>query len=238
MKHIRLMIVEDQQLFAASLKTVLETMDSDFNVVGIAENGELALAVVDELQPHLVLMDVRMPKLDGVETTRLLHFRRPDLPILMLTTFEDEEYVRAALQHGASGYMLKSNSPAELVSCIHAVLNGVVSIDHRVLGSLIAPQKSQAISGPLPGALVSVDGNPEANEKMGKMGTEPWADRLNRKEKQILGLMVHGFNNKEIATRLFIAEQTVRNYVSRLYEKLGVGDRIKAIQRARESGLF
>ncbi len=222
MKSIKILIVDDQQLFAASLKTVLETMDSDFTVVGLADSGEAALAMVDELQPHIVLMDVRMPKMDGVEATRLLRFRRPDLAILMLTTFEDEEYVRAALQYGASGYMLKNISPAELVSCIHAVLNGAVSIDPRVLASLIQPR-----ANPAPPLAAGLTANKQS-----------WPDLLNRKEKQILGLMVQGFNNKEIASRLFIAEQTVRNYVSRLYEKLQVTDRVKAIRTARESGLF
>jgi len=229
MKSIRILIVDDQQLFAASLKTVLETMDANFTVVGLAENGEAALAVVDQLQPHIVLMDVRMPVLDGVETTRLLRFRRPDLPILMLTTFEDEVYVRAALQYGASGYMLKSISPAELVSSIHAVLNGVVSIDHRVMASLITPRQPSGRGEPLEATLVA---GPDAT------GGQSWTEGLNRKEKQILGLMVQSFNNKEIASRLFIAEQTVRNYVSRIYEKMGVADRIKAIRRAKESGLF
>lgn len=225
MKTIRILIVDDQRLFAESLRTVLESMDSDFTVVGLAENGEAALAVVDELAPSIVLMDVRMPRLDGVETTRQLHFRRPGLPILMLTTFEDEDYVRQALQYGASGYMLKSISPAELVSCIHAVLNGAVSIDPRVLAGLIrSPTKPAAEMA----ARAEAEGQPD----------DTWPDRLNRKEKQILGLMVQGFNNKEIAARLFMAEQTVRNYVSRLYEKIGVGDRVKAIQRARSTGLF
>jgi DNA-binding NarL/FixJ family response regulator len=228
MKSIRILIVDDQRLFAESLRTVLESMDSDFTVVGLAENGEAALAVVDELTPSIVLMDVRMPKLDGVEATKQLHFRRPELPILMLTTFEDEEYVRHALQYGASGYMLKSISPAELVSCIHAVLNGAVSIDPRVLASLIKPQSTP------PGDA----GQGSGSAPDGVKADEGWTDSLNRKEKQILGLMVQGFNNKEIAVRLFMAEQTVRNYVSRLYEKIGVADRGKAIRRARETGLF
>jgi DNA-binding NarL/FixJ family response regulator len=222
MKSVRILIVDDQQLFAASLQTVLENLDSDFNVVGLAENGEIALAMVDELQPTLVLMDVRMPKLDGVEATRQLHFRHPELPILMLTTFEDEEYVRAALQYGASGYLLKNIPPAKLVSSIHAVLDGTVSIDPRVLPSLIQPRPAPATSDQVASHTENVS----------------WPDSLNRKEKQILGLMVQGYNNKEIASSLFIAEQTVRNYVSRLYEKLEVSDRVKAIRRARESGLF
>lgn len=212
----QILLVDDQQLFIESLASVLENIDEQFSICGIASNGEEAIALLEECFPDIILMDVRMPVMDGVKATRLIKTRFPQLPILMLTTFEDDQYVREALSHGATGYLLKHISPQELSVSIKAALSGAVLIDPRILPKLV--QKFQ---------------NPREEESY-----PDWLDLLSRKEKQVLGLIVRGHTNSEIAEIAHIAEQTVRNYVSKIYEKLEVRDRVQAIQLARKSGFF
>jgi DNA-binding NarL/FixJ family response regulator len=213
----RILLVDDQQLFLESLATVLENIEDDFEVIGMASDGEQAMELLESLQPDIVLMDVRMPVMDGVKACRLIKLRNPGLPILMLTTFEDDEYVREALTHGAAGYLLKNIPPQELVASIKAALSGAVLIDPRVISKLM---------------------HNSAAADSGEQTYPDWLDSLSRKEKQILGLIVHGHTNSEIADTVHVAEQTVRNYVSRIYEKLDVRNRVQAIQVARKSGLF
>lgn len=211
----RILIVDDQILFAESLKAVLEAAGDGYKVCGLAENGREAVDAVDELKPDLVLMDVRMPVMDGVAATRILKTKHPNLKILMLTTFEDDEYVREALRYGVSGYLLKSIPTAELLASLRAALTGALQLDPRVVHALVGQ-----------GAGPSADAPP------------PWFDELTRKERQVLGLMVGGFHNDEIAERVCMAPQTVRNYISRIYDKLGTADRVAAVRLARNSGLF
>lgn len=221
---IKILIVDDQRLFAESLRTVLEGTQPDFKVSAIAENGNEALAAVSDHHPDIILMDVRMPVMDGVAATRLIHSRWPDLPILMLTTFEDDEYVREALTCGAKGYLLKNIPSHELVASIRAVLSGAMLLDPRVIGALVGKGRP---------------GSKEQLQTPGNTTEQPdWFDALSRKERQILGLMVEGFHNDEIAEKLCMASQTVRNYISRIYDKTGTKDRIQAIRLARASGLF
>ncbi|HOZ71982.1 MAG TPA: response regulator transcription factor [Spirochaetales bacterium] len=215
----RILIVDDQRLFAESLRTVLEGTQDDFRVCALAGDGAQAVAAVAEHQPDIVLMDVSMPAMDGVEAARIIHNRYPELPILMLTTFEDDGYVREAIAYGARGYLLKNIPSRELVASIRAVLSGAMLLDPRVVGALVGKGRD----GPASGARAA---SPE------------WFDSLSRRERQILGLIVDGLQNDEIAQRLCVAPQTVRNYVSRLYDKTATGDRLRLIRLARASGLF
>lgn len=211
----RILIVDDQVLFAESLRAVLEASGAQYKVCGLAENGREAVDAVDELKPDLVLMDVRMPVLDGVAATRILKTKHPALKILMLTTFEDDEYVREALRYGVSGYLLKSIPTAELLASLGAALTGALQLDPRVVPALVGQASPVAADAP-----------------------PAWFDELTRKERQVLGLMVGGFHNDEIAERVCMAPQTVRNYISRIYDKLGTTDRVAAVRLARNSGLF
>ena len=213
---IRILIVDDQILFSESLKTVLEAAGEAYKVVGLAENGREAVDAVDELKPDLVLMDVRMPVMDGVAATRILKSKHPALKILMLTTFEDDEYVREALRYGVSGYLLKSIPTVELLASLRAALSGALQLDPRVIQALVGQGSATVAEDAPPG----------------------WYDELTRKERQVLGLMVGGFHNDEIAERVCMAPQTVRNYISRIYDKLGTSDRVAAVRMARSSGLF
>ena len=230
----RILIADDQKLFAESLKTVLEETQEDFSVCALAENGEEALAAMAEHGPDLVLMDVRMPVMDGVSAVRLARERFPAIPVLMLTTFEDEAYVREALGHGAKGYLLKNIPYTELVASIRAVLSGALLIDPRLIGALVGrPDAPRDATAP------GIEGRSGTERRPLEGADYPeWYDALSRRERDILALMVAGSANDEIAERLCVAPQTVRNYVSRLYEKTGSGDRVRLIRLARASGLF
>lgn len=224
MKKIQIMLVDDQTLFVESLRTVLETRAEDMEVIGVAGDGAQAVELVRKCQPDVVLMDVRMPVMNGVESTRLIKEQFPDIKVLMLTTFDDDQYVVEALRLGAVGYLLKDMPPAELISAVRAVHEG---------GVLISPKVATK--------LVEKIANPTADK-----GKEPvcptvnnnlWINELSSREKRILQLMAQGYDNKEIARALFIAEQTVKNHVSIIYSKLGVHDRVQASRLVIEAGL-
>ncbi len=212
-------LVDDQRLFLESLRAILENVDENLHVVGIAQDGTEAVAMAAQTAPDLILMDVRMPRLDGVEATRRIKAQFPRIKIVMLTTFEDDQYVHAAMRHGASGYLLKSISTEELLTAIRAVQAGVVTIDPHVVLQLMGEQDRQ-------------DTPYESRQP------PEWLDRLTRKERRILSLMIEGYHNREIAGQVHVADQTVRNYISQIYDKIGVSDRVTAIRIARESGYF
>ncbi|SIQ63244.1 two component transcriptional regulator, LuxR family [Alkalispirochaeta americana] len=211
---MKVLLVDDQKLFVDSMRAILETLDEELEIVGTASDGQEALQQADLLRPELILMDVRMPVLDGVEATRRILLRHPTIRIIMLTTFEDDEYVQTAISHGARGYLLKSISATELVTALKAVAGGMVAIDPHVVAGMV---KSPPALRPSP---------------------PPWIDALSRRERQILGLILQGYHNREIAETIHAAEQTVRNYASRIYDKIGAADRAEAARIARESGLF
>jgi len=216
MSRIRVLLVDDQALFVESLRTVLERSAEDIEVIGIARNGAEAVEAVTNSPCELVVMDVRMPVMDGVEATKRIRELRPDARIMMLTTFEDDEYVKEALEHGAAGYILKDIAPAELIASIRAVAGGAFLIAPSVAKSLIRRAYLKPEFSPTP--------EPE------------WLRQLSRREREILGHLVEGRTNKEIAAELCIAEQTVRNHISVVYDKMGVSDRAQAVRLAREAG--
>jgi DNA-binding NarL/FixJ family response regulator len=221
MSGIRVLLVDDQALFVESLRTVIEHMAEDIEIVGIARNGTEA---VDFMAPRgeagagspadLVVMDVRMPGMDGVEATRRIKAARPSARIMMLTTFEDDEYVKEALELGAAGYILKDIAPEELVASIRVVAGGAFLVAPSVARNLIRRAYLKPEFSPTP--------EPE------------WLQLLSRREREILGHLVAGLSNKEISSELCIAEQTVRNHISVIYDKMGAGDRAQAVRMARE----
>ena len=202
---IRIVVVDDQTLFAHMLKTMLETRSEDFEVVGLAFNGEEALGIIEASHPDVVLLDVKMPVMDGVRTAKELVKRGPLPRIVMLTTFDDNAAVHEVLGAGVSGYILKDCAPEELFAAIQAVHAGGTSFSAPIVKRLLTPEN------PVPA-------HPD----------------LNRREWEILGLVAEGLENHEIAERLFIAEQTVKNNVSTLYTKLEVKDRAKLIKAAEQ----
>jgi DNA-binding NarL/FixJ family response regulator len=217
MTPIRILIVDDQRILREGLRTLL-SLESDFAVVAEAEDGQAALDQYAAHRPDVVLMDIRMPRLDGVEATRRLRERWPDARVIILTTFDDDAYVFDGLRAGALGYLLKDISGHELADAIRKVAGG---------GALIEPSVARKVLAEF--ARLAEPARP-ANEQL----PEPLSER----ELEILRLLAAGANNRQIASQLFLAEGTVKNYVSTILDKLGVEDRTQAALRARELGLL
>lgn len=216
MSRIRLLLVDDQALFREGLRTLLELRE-DLEVVGEATNGEEALFMAARLRPQVVLMDLRMPVLDGVEATRRLRESHPECKVIALTTFDDDETVFDGLRAGAVGYLLKDAPSDTLVEAIRATARGESflhpSIAKKVLAEFTRLSNRSA-------ALATLD--------------EPLSER----EREILALIGGGLSNKEIAGRLFLAEGTVKNHITNILGKLQVRDRTQAALKARELGLI
>lgn len=220
--RIRLLLVDDQVLFAESLKTVIELKAEDIQVVGIATGGEEAIALTDREHPHIILMDVRMPGMDGVEATKRIHEQHPQVIIMMLTTFDDDEYIYEAFNYGATGYLLKDIPIVELMTSLRAVKEGSVLISPRVATKLVKNAPAIHRSSDLPREDVKPS----------------WIDSLGKREKEILVYIAKGYDNPHIARDLYISEQTVKNYVSGIYVKLGEHNRMKVMQTALASLRF
>jgi len=235
MDRIGVLLVDDHVLFVESLRTVIDRRARDLAVLGIALNGAEAIRMAAELSPDIILMDIRMPDMSGVECTRIIKERSPGVQIMMLTTFDDDEYILQALGHGAVGYLLKDADPSFLISAIRSVHRG---------GVLIAPQVAKKLLGKLvtlgeearpPGDAGEGRSPGDAEEGGGARRTA--LDSLSRREHDVLNLLAKGRTNREIADALFIAEQTVKNHVSEIYAKLGVHDRAQALRLALEAGI-
>ena len=198
---IRLLLVDDQELIRRGL-TALLTTDQKLEVVGEAGNGQEAVTLVAQLQPDVVLMDVRMPVTDGVAGTRQICQQFPTTKVLMLTTFDDQEYVAQALQAGASGYLLKDTPFEELTQAIELVHKGYTQIG--------------------PGLATKVLAHPAVIAQVGDL--KPWM-ALSEREKDIVRLVAQGYNNRETAQALHIAEKTVKNYITNILNQLNLRDR-------------
>lgn len=207
-KKIRLLIVDDQILFAEGLRYVFLGTSTVIDVVGICTDGEKALAFTEREEPDVILMDVRMPRMDGVEATKLIHRRFPRVRIVMLTTFDDDEYVHFAVKYGAVGYLLKSIRPQDLVHSIQAVMGGAVLFDKAVSDRIA---KSEEVDG-----LDLVISN------------------LTNREREVLNLVMELRSNRQIEERLGLSEQSVRNYMHSLYESFGAKDRMELIQKLKD----
>jgi DNA-binding NarL/FixJ family response regulator len=214
---IRILLVDDQRLMRDGLRTLLE-LEGDLKVVAEAENGQAGLDAYEQFEPNVVLMDIRMPGMDGVEATRRLIERWPEARVVILTTFDDDEYIFEGLRAGALGYLLKDVSGDELAESIRKVAAG---------GALIEPSVARKVLAEFarlePASRSVSDGLPEP---------------LLEREIEILRLLAQGLSNKQIAARLHLAEGTVKNYVSGILAKLGVTDRTQAALRGRELGLL
>lgn len=203
---IRLLLVEDQTILRHGLKRLLDAQP-DLQVVGEAENGQQALDRFEQLQPDIVLMDVRMPIMDGVTATRLIGERFSHAKVLVLTTFADDEYVSQAMKFGASGYLLKDTSAEDLADAIRAAFKGYTQLAPGLFKKVFASASSPANAAtPAVGALA----------------------QLTPREREVLSLIATGASNREIAEILFIAEKTVKNHVSSILGRLDLRDRTQA----------
>lgn len=203
METIRLLLIDDQTLIRRGLKALLRG-EAAIEIVGEAENGQAALELVETLQPDVVLMDIRMPVMDGVAATREIHQRFPQTKVLVLTTFDDDQYVAQAVQYGAAGYLLKDTPPDELVQAIQAVHKGYMQL---------GPGLSQKLHVQVPVPPVSFP---------------PGWTELTPREQEILRLIATGASNQEIAQTLYIAEKTVKNHVTNILSRLNLRDRTQA----------
>jgi DNA-binding NarL/FixJ family response regulator len=212
----RILLVDDQSLFREGLRTLL-SVQPDFEVVAEASNGEEALRMAAQHQPDVVLMDLRMPVLDGVTATRRLHSQLPDCHVIVLTTFDDDENVFEGLRAGAVGYLLKDVSSEKLYEAIRAAARG----EYFMLPSITAKVIEEF-------ARLS---------RYAPSQKETLIDPLSAREIEILKLVATGASNKEIAETLVIAEGTVKNHLTSILSKLGVRDRMQAVLKARELGI-
>ena len=217
-KPIRILMVDDQQLMLEGLRTLLE-MEFDMEVVAEVENGEAAVNAYQTHQPDVVLMDIRMPGMDGVEATRRICARWPSARVIILTTFDEDAYVFEGIRAGAVGYLLKAIKSAALAQAIRTVVSG---------GSIMEPSVARKV-------MKEFSTRVAHSQSDGKGGlTEPLTER----EQTILQLIAIGLTNREIAVRLSLAHGTIKNYVTIILQKLGVRDRTQAALRARELGLL
>ena len=223
----RVLIVDDQALMREGLQTLLE-LDETIRVVGTAASGQEALAQAQRLSPHVVLMDIRMPGMDGIAATRALKESHPHLQVLMLTTFDDDELIFAALQAGASGYVLKDTPSEQLARDLHAVRRGESSLSPSVARKVIDGFMARE-TAPTPRPA------PSARER--RIDAEG-RETLSERELDVLRLAAQGLSNREIGVRLYITEGTVKNHVSSLLSKLHLRDRTQAVLYAKEQGLL
>ncbi|KUP04342.1 response regulator receiver protein [Bacillus coahuilensis m2-6] len=207
---IKLMLVEDQELIRESLNIVLG-MEEDFDLIGAVVNGEEAIKICEKQLPNVILMDINMPIMDGIEATKVIKNKWPSVQIIILTTFEEVQYVKAALSYGAEGYLLKAIHPKDLAASIRLVHRGETLINQGLAKQLLAsiPQENKEDS---------------IYTKFG----------LSEREGQILQAIANGLSNKQISQKLFLTEGTVKNYVSKIYAKLDVQDRIGALNKFNE----
>lgn len=218
---IRLLLVDDQRLMRDGLRILLE-MEPDLHVAGEAENGQQAVDLYAQLLPDVTLMDIRMPVMDGVEAIRQVRAQWPDARVIILTTFDDDAYVFEGLRAGALGYLLKDVSGAELAEAIRTVARGGALIDPSITRKVVAEFARLARPAPPPPSPT-----PESD-----------SEGLSEREIEVLRLVASGLTNREIAARLYLAEGTVKNYVSHILDKIGARDRTQAALRARELNLL
>jgi len=200
---IKILLVDDEMLIRRGLKALLK-LEESLEIVGEAENGEIAISQIEKLQPDVILMDVRMPVMDGVAATREINRRFPNLKVLILTTFNDDEYVTQALKYGAAGYLLKDTPSEELAQAIRFVHKGYTQLGPGIGKKAIS---QMPVNHPDP--------------------PQSWQE-LTPREQEILKLIASGASNKEIAQSLYLSEKTVKNYVTSILGKLDLRDRTQA----------
>jgi DNA-binding NarL/FixJ family response regulator len=213
--QVRVLLVDDDDLMRAGIAAVLSS-DETMEVVGEASDGRAAVQRALEQRPHVVLMDVRMPDLDGIAATRELLAVSPAVKVVILTTFEQDDYIFGALNAGASGFLLKRTRPEELIAAIHTIAAG---------DSLLSPSVTRTVIERM------------AAQPAPDTASEVRLDELTAREREVLGLIARGLSNSEIAASLVVEESTVKTHVKHILRKLRLRDRVQAVVFAYESGL-
>jgi len=209
----RVLICDDQMIVCEGLERILSAA-SDIEIVGTAHNGQEALDLIPTTKPDLVLMDLKMPVMNGIIATRKISEQYPNVYVLVLTTYDDDEWVFDAVRAGAAGYLLKDTPPADLVKAIHGTVAGQSFVDPNVAGKILSGYATTGVTL-----------------------NQPTNYNLSERESDILGLIAQGLSNADIAQQLYLTEGTVRNYTSEIFKKLGVSDRTQAAVVALRYGL-
>jgi len=212
---VLVLLVDDQAAFRRAAARVLARMP-DFQVVGEVETGEASVTAARELQPDLVLMDLKMPRMNGIQATKAIREKFPDVRVLVLTTYHADEWVLNAIRSGAAGYLLKDTPQEDLVKAITNTVKGWNPIDPQVAGKILDQVAHQSSS-------------PQQDQKL--------ISQLSEREHEVLCLLASGLSNSDIAQTLFLSEGTIKNYVSMIFSKLGVSDRTQAAILAIRAGL-
>jgi DNA-binding NarL/FixJ family response regulator len=212
---IRVMLVDDQEMVRVGFRMILEA-ESDFSIVGEAGDGAAAIEIAKRAKPDVILMDVRMPRVDGIEACAAIRDQHPSTMVMMLTTFDLDDYVHAALRAGASGFMLKDAPAEQLVEAIRVIARG---------DALLAPSVTRTL-------IDEIARLPDTSAD-----SFPGVGELTERELDVIKLMARGESNREIADDLFVGEATVKTHVGRILAKLGARDRVQAVVAAYESGL-
>lgn len=210
---MKILICDDQAIIRDGLELLLN-LEKDFQVVGAAQDGVEALELAERLQPDIVLMDLKMPMMNGIEATRALRSKFPEIKILVLTTYDDDEWLFDAVRAGAAGYLLKAMPRQKIVEAIRGTVEGKAFVDPEVAGKLLAQVASKQTQ---PASVL--------------------AEKLTGREMDVLSLLARGLTNTEIAAQLHLSEGTVRNHVSAILEKLNVADRTQAAVIAIQHGI-
>ena len=212
---IRLLICDDQAIVCEGLRAILAPL-AHIEVVGVAANGREAVNLTQTLHPDLVLMDLKMPEMNGVQATKLIHERFPQVRVLVLTTYDEDDWVIDAVRAGAAGYLLKDTPQEALIEAIVDTVKGRSHIDPQVAGKILNQVARPPTVSPLDKSVLS---------------------QLSDREREVLQLLATGLSNTDIAHRLFLSEGTVKNYISTIFSKLGVTDRTQAALLAIRAGL-
>ena len=212
-RAIRILVADDHAVFREGLRAVLGS-ELDMEVVGEAATGKEVVERGDELRPDVVLMDIQMPQINGIEATRRILDANPDVGVVVLTMFEDDDSVFSAMRAGARGYVLKGADPSEILKVVRAVAGGEAYFGPEIARRLVDFFSAPKVTSP-----------------------EEALPELTARERDILSLIAQGYSNANIAARLFVSPNTVRNHITHIFAKLQVTDRAQAIIRAREAGL-
>ena len=210
---IRILICDDQQIVCEGLSKILGS-DPGITVVGVAHDGVEALGLIPTARPDLVLMDLKMPLMNGIVATRQIREKYPHIHVLVLTTYDDDEWLFDALRSGAAGYLLKDTPPAGLIAAIQGTVEGKTFLDPNIAGKLIGDYTTRPTARPRPTHF-----------------------QFSEREQAVLNLLAQGLSNVDIAKQLYLTEGTVRNYTSDIFKKLGVSDRTQAAVAAIRYGL-
>jgi DNA-binding NarL/FixJ family response regulator len=231
-ERIRVLVVDDQTLVREGLRKLLE-LEADFEVAGTAADGEAAMAAVERLNeagtpPDVILMDIRMPRMDGIAATRAIKARWPGAHIVILTTFDDTELIREGLRAGALGYSLKDITAEQLAMTVRTAARGQV---------LLQPNIASKVFSTLMPSARPLTASPNHAAPTPYMDTPSYVEELTEREREILAMVAQGASNRQIAEALYVTEGTVKNHMSSILGKLGVRDRTQAALKARELGL-